>query len=839
VALSFPGEYRVRVERIAESLGRELGRRSVLYDRWHAAEFARPNLDKYLTRLYHDESDLLVIFLCREYDSKEWTGLEERSWRDLMLKKQDERIMFLRLDDAELSSVLGVDGYLDIRQMKDEDVAAAILSRLGPVAPASGPVLDKRPFQHFTAKLPRVNSLLIGREEELAFLDVAWADPGCNFVQVIAAGGTGKTALVDKWFRRHLAETDLFGWSFFSQGTKEDRQTSSEEFFAEIIRWLGLKVEPGASVWNKASAVAERLRDRRVLLILDGVEPLQEGDGRLRDLLLQELETENRGMVVCTTRVRIDISDDGGRVRSKDLDNLKEEQGAQYLGMLGVKGTEEELQEASREYWNHALALTLLGTYLVDFCKGDIRRRVEIPRLTEDEDASRVIAAYERMFAGKPEADVLRGLGYFDRPAEPEALRLVLPAMDEGEYRTALKRLHRARLILTADPSEDVDCHPLVRECFEDQAAPEGHARLYEHYRDAGKEFPETLEEMRPLFWAVYHGCKAGRHQEVLLGVYRNRILRGKQFYLIHSLGAYGAVLSLLANCFELAWSRPIRSLRQDLQAWMLSSAGFTLRGLGRLADAVVAIQAAAEGYVKLEDAANAATAYGNLSEGFLTVGRVADAIGAARKAIEFADKTGDPYRQVVARSQLGDALSQAGDVLLAEEFFAEAERMQRECQPDAPILYSVRGYEYCDLLLDRGQTTEVIRRASQTLLLHEQRRWLLDIGLDHLSLGRAVAAGAESVRHINEAEDYLRRAGTLPLLPLVLLAKGTDRDLEEVCRIATRSGMRLHLTDYHLAMARKTGERKHLDEAARLIEETGYHRRDGELAELKARFGA
>ena len=48
VALSFPGEHRERVEKIAEALAGRLGRERVLYDRWYAAEFARPNLDTYL-----------------------------------------------------------------------------------------------------------------------------------------------------------------------------------------------------------------------------------------------------------------------------------------------------------------------------------------------------------------------------------------------------------------------------------------------------------------------------------------------------------------------------------------------------------------------------------------------------------------------------------------------------------------------------------------------------------------------------------------------------------------------------------------------------------------------
>ena len=52
VALSFPGEHRGRVEKIAEALAGRLGRDKVLYDKWHAPEFNRLNLDVYLPKLY-------------------------------------------------------------------------------------------------------------------------------------------------------------------------------------------------------------------------------------------------------------------------------------------------------------------------------------------------------------------------------------------------------------------------------------------------------------------------------------------------------------------------------------------------------------------------------------------------------------------------------------------------------------------------------------------------------------------------------------------------------------------------------------------------------------------
>ena len=123
VALSFPGEHRQRVEEVAEALARSLDREKILYDKWYAAELNRANLDTYLTRLYHDESDLIAVFLCKEYNAKEWCGLEWRACRDLLKHKADDRLMFFRLDDADIPGLYSIDGYQDIHSMTGAEVA--------------------------------------------------------------------------------------------------------------------------------------------------------------------------------------------------------------------------------------------------------------------------------------------------------------------------------------------------------------------------------------------------------------------------------------------------------------------------------------------------------------------------------------------------------------------------------------------------------------------------------------------------------------------------------------------------------------------------------------------
>jgi hypothetical protein len=130
VALSFPGEHRKFVEEVAGFLGRELGEERILYDRFHEAEFARPNLDTHLQALYHDESRLVVVFLCADYERKEWPGLEWRAIRHLIKSKRASSIMLIRLDEANVSGVFSIDGYISVEGRAPRDIASLIIERL-------------------------------------------------------------------------------------------------------------------------------------------------------------------------------------------------------------------------------------------------------------------------------------------------------------------------------------------------------------------------------------------------------------------------------------------------------------------------------------------------------------------------------------------------------------------------------------------------------------------------------------------------------------------------------------------------------------------------------------
>ena len=146
VGISYAGEDRARVAPVAEELARRFGRQRVLFDRFHEAELARPDLDVYLPRLYRDETELIVVLLSPDYPRKRWCGLEWRWIRQLILSPAQERIMLLRVGDPGDLSELGIvsgDGYLDVTARPAAEISARILERMAlqgiPIPEAADP----------------------------------------------------------------------------------------------------------------------------------------------------------------------------------------------------------------------------------------------------------------------------------------------------------------------------------------------------------------------------------------------------------------------------------------------------------------------------------------------------------------------------------------------------------------------------------------------------------------------------------------------------------------------------------------------------------------------------
>ena len=775
-----------------------------------------------------------------------------------------------------------------------------ILDDPGYLAPAVTVPRWSPPEKVDIRRLPVTGAELFGRQKELALLDEAWESDAVNVLSLVGWGGMGKSTLVNKWLE--LLERDnfrgarrVFAWSFYSQGTGE-RVTSADQFINEALTWFGEPDPTEVSPWVRGQWLADLVRREKTLLVLDGLEPLQSpldyDQGKIKDpalaMLLSELARQNRGVCVITTREAVaDLEPFADTTRQENLERISAEAGRAVLRVGGVRGTDGELEDATRDFGHHALAVNLLAAYLIEILGHPISSAREIPDLDVSEEEGkhprRVMAAFERRFGDGPEVELLRMLGLFDRPAESEAIAALRGApaipgltdhmqeLSEAGWMRLLNTMRQNRLVAPESGHQPgtPDAHPLVREHFGERlketspaAWVEAHGRLYEHYKTQAPEYPDTIEEMAPLYAAVVHGCQAGRYQKAYDDVYRNRIHRRDEFCSLKKLGAFGAELAALSGLFDAPWRGPMGGLREASKAFVLSHAGSCLRALGRLAEAAEPMQTGLTGLIAQEDWKNAARAAGNLREVYLALGDLPQAIDYARRSVELADRSGDAFQRTSNRTTLADAMNQAGRLAEADSLFRQAEEMQKERQPQFPILYSLQGFRYCDLLLAQGKQQEVRDRAGQTLERASQHLGLHSIALDHLSLGRACLLEAQregrgdfsrAEEHLEHAVEGLREARRQDSLPRGLVARAelhrircdfeaARRDLEEATSIAERANMGLHQADACLGHARlyaatseRAAARESLDAAREMIERMGYHRRDAEVAELEA----
>ncbi|MEL6317576.1 MAG: toll/interleukin-1 receptor domain-containing protein, partial [Pseudomonadota bacterium] len=151
---------------------------------------------------------------------------------------------------------------------------------------------------------------LVGRDDALARLDRAWTG-GDRVIALHALGGAGKSALAAAWLERLVAgATDalaadppsrVYCWSAYSQGSGVDRTATADGFLEDALAWFGDpdardadgRETPPRDARDRARRLAKALLKERALLILDGLEPLQQPPvvdrGRLKDKGLAEL----------------------------------------------------------------------------------------------------------------------------------------------------------------------------------------------------------------------------------------------------------------------------------------------------------------------------------------------------------------------------------------------------------------------------------------------------------------------------------------------------------------------------------------------------------------------
>ncbi|HEX4955056.1 MAG TPA: toll/interleukin-1 receptor domain-containing protein, partial [Thermoanaerobaculia bacterium] len=233
----------------------EAAGRSVLFQDWDfrpGSNFALRMQDG--ARARYTVAVLSPSYLEAEYTQAEWAAAFARDPQG-----KNRSLIPFRVRECKPDGILGPIVYADLIGLDEDSARQAVLNafldRAKPEAEPAFPGtrrglgdLELRPRPVFPGgassiqlNLPQTGEHFFGREADLSQLDAAWENPAVHVLSVVAWGGVGKTALVKHWLANLEREgwrgaERVFAWTFYSQGTGEDRQASSEGFFGEIYR---------------------------------------------------------------------------------------------------------------------------------------------------------------------------------------------------------------------------------------------------------------------------------------------------------------------------------------------------------------------------------------------------------------------------------------------------------------------------------------------------------------------------------------------------------------------------------------------------------------------------
>ena len=274
----------------------------------------------------------------------------------------------------------------------------------------------------------------------------------------------------------------VFGWSFYAD-------PSAEHWTEGLLDWAGLELgiaNTGAR-WP-AEAVLSLLRGVPLLLVLDGLEVVQEGpagdgfgrllDGALREVLAGACQQEHGGLVLLTSRFPFaDLEGfDGGTARMLEVPAFTPAEGAALLAASGGGWLpEEERRDLVRAVDGHALATGVLAGLLAGHVPvGDLAvLHAELDTAARtDVRVGKVLGFYADRLA---EADryPLAAVSLFARPVDAGAV-LAVTGHDAFGSRLArwtpamLQAAVRGRLAGLAawHPDGPISAHPLVRDAF-------------------------------------------------------------------------------------------------------------------------------------------------------------------------------------------------------------------------------------------------------------------------------------------------------------------------------------------------------------------------------------
>jgi tetratricopeptide (TPR) repeat protein len=230
---------------------------------------------------------------------------------------------------------------------------------------AGTPTINEHQPRIEATALPRAEGAFQGRIEELKQLGT-WltTDPRKRIITIHGAGGQGKTALA-----REAIERFAYAWPGGAWAISLENLPGREVFVTDLARFLGISTQEITDSAEMERQVLDRLKQRRLLIVLDNAETLAEAveanneeARRLAQFIREQLPNPPVSLLA-TSRAYLGWPGEIGFER--DLKGLAPEDGARLFWQSAPQRAGEidlaAAEKLSQKVEGHPLSLRLLG----------------------------------------------------------------------------------------------------------------------------------------------------------------------------------------------------------------------------------------------------------------------------------------------------------------------------------------------------------------------------------------------------------------------------------------------------------------------------------------------
>lgn len=761
----------------------------------------------------------------------------------------------------------------------------------------------ERPEKISISALSYTNQRTVGRNAEIEQLNRAWASNDISCVEITAFGGVGKTTLISTWLlsldRGNYGDAEVvYAWSFQGNGSQEVDFSAGDFFIENALEWFEDPDPAKGSSWSKAIRLASIIKKQRSLIILDGLEAIQNTTGanigRIGNpgirFLIKELAFENSGLVVLSSRIQVtDINAyRNNKILTLNLRNLSLEGSIKLLKGAGVSGNRLAFRKAFKEYEGHALSLLVLAGYL----SVATDRKLEIDSswdsiITSNEPserASNIIEAYIDWLENKAQLLALQLISILDCPTPiSQILELInksriIKHIDVSssiglmDLRSTLVLLEKLQLISIYPRQGEsiVGCHPLVRDCIKSNTQ----SKFSKRWIDLQSEYFEFLKEKADyatnkrsriefLHRAIRHGIAARQLNKAFEVYYA--LIKQKQFSLPTEM-SHIADNNCLKLFFDKEWDRPICSLSEEAKAYLVSCASANLIYLGSIDEALAPADLGYREYTARGKWVEAAVIAAPVVSMLIASGKISRAEEFIVEATDVVEKAANPILEASCAVFEGYIYHLQGDKKQAEIEFEMAECQLTKGMPINEVTFPTISSYYCKFLLDTGRTKNALLRSLKTFKWRESNSWqtkfditslyasdLLVLGLIYLELEEF----EKSKELLDRQVKVLRDAGEWLYLPIGLHSRSlyflklgelarAEKDLSESLELSLHTGATFSewecYLNYALLYAKKNDieqSSEYLAKAENLEGMSLYKFRDKEIAELKKQLAS